>query len=141
MIRHVNTVCLCGSTRFLDDYQEANIELTKRGFAVITISMAMPRQPDGTHEENDLKDMLDLVHMNKILRADAIFIVGRKYIGRSTAREIIWAHMHGKPVFWQELFMDWNEAAAIIRHPVHIDGQGGLDKAYSVLRAQAIHAA
>jgi hypothetical protein len=42
----VNTICLCGSIRFLDDYREANVQLTLRGFAVITISMAMPKNTE-----------------------------------------------------------------------------------------------
>jgi hypothetical protein len=135
----VNTICLCGSTRFLDDYHAANIELTRRGFSVITISQAMPRQPDGSHEENGLKRMLDLVHLNKILRADAIFIVGRDYIGQSTAGEIIWATMQGKPIFWQQMFyydtevVNWEIAATTMRHPVHVDGQGGITQARKVL--------
>lgn len=129
----VNTICLCGSTRFVEDFQIANIELTKRGYSVITISMAMPRQPDGSHEENGLKEVLDLVHLNKILRADAVFIVGTGYIGRSTAREILWAQMQGKPIFWQTAMHGWDHLAIEMRHPIHIDGHGGVDRAHSVL--------
>lgn len=129
----VNTICLCGSTKYLDDFHKANIELTQRGFSVITISMALPRQPDGTHEENALKYLLDLVHLNKILRSDAILVVGPGYIGTSTAREILWAQMIGKPIFWQKLMPSWDDAAIVLRHPVHADGQGGIDHARKVL--------
>lgn len=93
----MNTVCLCGSTRFLDEFQEANIELTKLGLTVITISMAMPKQEVSDHEKG-LKHLLDLVHLNKILRSDAIVVVGDGYIGESTAREILWADMQGKKI-------------------------------------------
>jgi hypothetical protein len=91
----------------LGHFQEANIELTKRGYSIITISMALPRE-HGTGEQQNpgLKKYLDLVHLNKILRSDAIFVVGEypdkkstvPYIGESTAREILWASMHGKPL-------------------------------------------
>lgn len=97
----MNTVCLCGSTRFLNEFQEANIELTKLGLTVITISMAMPKQPENDKEDG-LKHLLDLVHLNKILKSDAIVVVGDGYIGESTAREILWATMQGKKIFSTE---------------------------------------
>lgn len=93
----INTVCLTGSTKYLDEYHIANVELTKLGLSVITISMAMPKEQP-TEEDRSLKELLDLVHFNKILRADAVLIVHSSYIGFSTAREIIWADMQGKPI-------------------------------------------
>jgi len=115
---NINTICLCGSTRFLDDFQRANIEFTARGLSVITISMALPRQPDGTHKESMLKHTLDLVHMNKILRSDAIFIVGDGYIGLSTAREILWANMQNKAMLAQWTYNDdaWDRIVDEIRY-------------------------
>lgn len=123
----INTITLCGSTRFLDSFNEANVELAKRGFSVFSISLAMPKGTYMTREGNfwaamseeeapGLKDYLDLVHFNKILRSDAVFVVGNGYIGRSTAREILWAEMHGKPILWQfDYSNNWDEAAAAIR--------------------------
>jgi hypothetical protein len=110
-----NTVCLCGSTKYLDAFHRANVELTKRGLSVITISMALPRNEDGSQEDAALKEMLDLVHFNKILRADAVFLVA-DYMGRSTAREVIWASMQGKPVIeWSHQYDDWDMAAESIK--------------------------
>jgi hypothetical protein len=96
-----NTVTLCGSTRYLKHFEEANIQLTRRGLSVISISMALPKQPDGTESEQGLKFYLDLVHLNKILISDAIFVVGDGYIGQSTAREILWAEMQQKGIVSQ----------------------------------------
>jgi hypothetical protein len=110
-----NTVCLCGSTRFIDDFNRANVELTKRGLSVITISMALPKNEQGSEDEAGLKKFLDLVHLNKILRADAIFVVGNGYIGESTAREILWAEMHGKPIVEQKRCDSWDNAARCVR--------------------------
>lgn len=109
----INTICLCGSTRFMDQFHEANVELTKRGFSVITISMAMPKEGDA---DKGLKEILDLVHFNKILRADAIFVVhdDSGYVGFSTAREILWASMQGKSIFWQSAWRSWDEHANAI---------------------------
>lgn len=108
----INTVCLCGSTRFLDDFHTANVELTKRAFSVITISMALPK---GADENPGLKMLLDLVHLNKILRSDAIFVVGDGYVGQSTAREIIWADMHDKTVISQYMTDSWDKAAKLLQ--------------------------
>lgn len=104
-----NTVCLCGSLRFLDDFHAANQELTKRGFSVITISLLKGQAP--THS----RDLTDLVHLNKILRSDAVFVVGPGYVGRATAREILWAEMQGKPVVAQAECSGWDEAEQRIR--------------------------
>jgi len=114
----MNTVCLCGSTQFIENFERANIELTKRGLSVITISMAMPRNVQQTDEEASLKEILDLVHFNKMMRADAIFVVGPGYIGKSTAREIIWAEMQGRPVIAEKDCSTWDEAAHRVRHGV-----------------------
>lgn len=113
-----NTVCLCGSTRFIEAFSIANIELTKRSLSVITISMAMPKNEQNTAEEFALKELLDLVHLNKILRSDAIFVVGDGYIGRSTAREILWAEMQGKPVIAGIDCAMWDEAANRVKNSV-----------------------
>lgn len=107
----INTVCLCGSTRFIDGFNEANVELTKRGLSVITISMALPKNEQGTEEETALKLYLDLVHLNKILRADAILVVGPGYFGVSTAREILWAKMQGKMMLRSMLYDTWDLVA------------------------------
>jgi hypothetical protein len=110
-----NTICLCGSTRFLSQFDEANRELSKRGLSIITISMCLPKNKQGNEDEAALKELLDLVHLNKIMRADAVFVVGDGYIGRSTAREILWAEMHGKPVVQQVETHSWDNAAHCLR--------------------------
>jgi hypothetical protein len=115
-MRPINTICLCGSTRYMADFQAANHELTKLGFSVITISMALPKESgEMKPEDQPLKELLDLVHFNKILRADAVLIVGvdtevippKGYCGFSTAREALWADMQGKPIVCQVSFTGW----------------------------------
>lgn len=111
----INTVTLCGSTRFLNEFHEANVELTKRGLSVITISMALPKNEQNDCVEKGLKDLFDLIHFNKILRSDAVFVVGDGYIGWSTAREVLWAEMQEKPVFARTQSFDWDLEASIIK--------------------------
>lgn len=110
-----NTVCLCGSTKFLGDFEEANRELSKRGLTVITLSMCLPKNEQGNEEEAALKELLDLIHFNKILRSDAVFIVGNGYIGRSTSREILWAEMQGKPIICHTDTHSWGNAVHCIK--------------------------
>lgn len=98
-------VCLCGSTRFMDQYQEANRRLTLAGHIVYSVAAVST----GNHSEisHDEKLMLDAVHLKKIAESDAIMIVGRQedgsiYIGDSTRREITFARVWGKEVFFFE---------------------------------------
>lgn len=132
-----NTVCLCGSTKFLASFDEANRELSKRGLSIITISMALPKNEQGSEYEEGLKELLDLVHLNKILRADVVFIVGDGYIGHSTAREIIWASMQGKPIMtWEYSGGSWDRAATLLTNGVYAPNI--IDRAEEVLKCSAI---
>lgn len=118
----INTICLCGSTRFKDDFEEANRELTRRGFSVITISFALEKDEQGNEKEPAVKELADLVHLNKILRSDAVLVVGDGYIGYSTCREMLWASMQGKPVVEQAQFTeeedetDWRALSQYLRY-------------------------
>jgi hypothetical protein len=109
-------ICLCGSTRFLAQFDEANQELSKRGLSVVSISMCLPKNKQGNESDEALKELLDLVHLNKVMRSDAVFVVGDGYIGRSTAREILWAQMQSKPVIRQAETHSWDNAAHCLRH-------------------------
>lgn len=98
-------ICLCGSTRFMDQYQEANRALTLAGHIVYSVAAIST----GNHSEisHDEKLTLDAVHLKKIAESDAIMIVGRQedgslYIGDSTRREILFARVWGKEVFFYE---------------------------------------
>src|ERR1700761_5564370 len=93
------TVCLCGSTKFMRDFESANVELTKRGHSVFTVSMALTGEKQRDSDEAfGLKVMLDLVHLDKVEKSDAVLVVGPGYVGFSTAREVAWAAMKGVPV-------------------------------------------
>lgn len=119
-----NTVTLCGSTRFLPQFAEALKELSVRGFSVLTLSQALPKnEPDDgarPQGEQDLKVMLDLVYLNHILRSDGILVLGDGYVGRSTAREIVWARMQGRCIVDQSGFLRggapmWDAIASALR--------------------------
>lgn len=100
-------ITLCGSTRFKKEYQEANTRLSMAGHVVYTIAWAKEDESAATPGEKMdpiIKENLDLVHLAKILNSDAVVLVGevdgKPYIGASTRREIVWAQMNGKSVYF-----------------------------------------
>lgn len=101
-------ITLCGSTRFRDLFASVNEELTLNGHTVYSLGLYGREASDKGKEgcvdvtENE-KILLDLVHLSKIEESDAIVVLDKdSYIGFSTKREIIWARMRGKKVFWFE---------------------------------------
>lgn len=86
-------VCICGSTRFVEEMRTANRDLTFAGVIVLA---------PGEAEElitNEQKTALDALHRRKIDLADRVLVVNPGgYIGESTSREIAYAHATGKPI-------------------------------------------
>ncbi|MGW4944085.1 hypothetical protein ACWEOZ_21155 [Actinoplanes sp. NPDC004185] len=94
-------VCICGSTRFADEMNAANRDLTYAGVIVVAPAV-FPRAED--HEAADMitdeqKAALGALHLRKIDLADRVLIVNPGgYIGESTSREIAYARATGKPI-------------------------------------------
>lgn len=101
-------VCLCGSTRFSEAYQRANLDETLAGHIVLTIGCDMRSDADvftgkSEAELTQIKDGLDALHLHKIELADEILVLNVDgYVGTSTAREIAHARQIGKRVRWLE---------------------------------------
>lgn len=95
----MNKVCLIGSTRFIDRFNQANAWLTKRGYVVYSVATVTTREHELPEEE---KMVLDLVHLQKIVESDVVLIISDEsgYYGFSTKREIIWSAMNDKPVLF-----------------------------------------
>ncbi|MHB8564155.1 MAG: hypothetical protein ACYDDA_09485 [Acidiferrobacteraceae bacterium] len=95
-------VCLCGSSRFSEAFQQANLSETLAGRIVLTIGC--DRHSDGTLKispENKVR--LDELHKRKIDLADESLVLNvGGYIGESTRSEIDYAKAHGKPIRWLE---------------------------------------
>ena len=98
-------VCLCGSTRFYDAFQEANYRETMAGKIVLTVGFYPGRGEHGeligiTPKE---KAMLDELYLRKIDLADEVLVLNvGGYIGESTANEVALALAHGKRVRYLE---------------------------------------
>lgn len=100
-------VCLCGSTKFIDEYDNQMLRFTLDGKIVLTI---------GTHRNSDenlarkyadnfenKKEMLDELHKRKIDLADRVFVINiGGYVGSSTRSEIAYAVKAGKPIEYLE---------------------------------------
>jgi len=95
-------VCLCGSTRFFNQFQLANYERTMTGEIVLSVGFYPHsiHHGEGVGHDSDAKRRLDELHLRKIDLADYVLVVSDSsgYFGQSTWREIDYARSHGKPV-------------------------------------------
>ena len=100
MIGNYKVITLCGSTRFKDDFERINKELTLLGNIVISVGCFGHSGDTFTEEQ---KVMLDDIHKRKIDMSDAIYVINKDgYIGDSTRSEIKYAIAHGKQVILME---------------------------------------
>lgn len=102
-------VTLCGSTRFKEQFMEAQKRLTLEGNIVISVGLFGHSGDQEVWENMDegtltkTKEMLDDMHKSKIDMADEIFVINvNGYIGDSTCSEIEYAKAHGKKVRYLE---------------------------------------
>ncbi|TWP37433.1 hypothetical protein [Leekyejoonella antrihumi] len=97
-------VCLCGSSRFYDEFQQANYDLTMAGEIVLSIGFypharAQHRHGDGVSHDSVEEVALDELHKRKIDLADYIYVLDvNGYVGESTKSEIAYASRRGIPV-------------------------------------------
>lgn len=87
-------VCICGSTRFVDELRAANRDLTVAGAIVVAPGVF----PPGSITDEQ-KTALGALHLRKIDLADRVLVVNPGgYVGESTSREIAYARTAGKPI-------------------------------------------
>jgi hypothetical protein len=98
-------VCLCGSTRFHDQFRRANLRLTLAGQIVLSIGCDTKSDADLAAAADlggglaGVKARLDELHRRKIDLADYVLVLNiGGYIGDSTRAEIRYARAAGKPV-------------------------------------------
>lgn len=96
-------VCLCGSTRFYEAFQQANYEETMQGKIVLSVGFYPHNQVKAHGQEvgctPEQKAILDELHLRKIDLADEVLILNVDgYIGQSTLREVQYAMTHNKRV-------------------------------------------
>ena len=95
-------ITLCGSTRFKNEFMEAQKQLTLAGNIVISVGLFGHSGDDEVWAEGT-KEMLDDMHKRKIDMADEIYVINvGGYIGSSTKSEIEYAKKTGKTVKYLE---------------------------------------
>ena len=105
MINGTKIICLCGSTRFVDTFNEWRKRLTLENKIVVSIELVLPQstREDPQHNDYKTKTMLDELHLRKIDLADEVMILNvGGYIGESTTNEINYAKLLGKPIIYLE---------------------------------------
>lgn len=101
-------VCLCGSTRFGEAFQNANLKETLDGKIVLSIGCNMKSDTEifGHLPQSELKEIkqrLDELHKRKIDLADEVLILNvGGYIGESTRSELEYAKTNGKLIRYLE---------------------------------------
>ena len=110
-MRKYKVITLCGSTRFKDQFLEAQKRLTLEGNIVISVGLFGHSGNNEVWENMDegtltaTKAMLDDMHKAKIDMSDEIFVINvGGYIGESTRSEIEYAEMTGKLIKYLEPF-------------------------------------
>ncbi|WP_022778315.1 hypothetical protein [Butyrivibrio sp. AE3009] len=109
MVGRYKVITLCGSTRFKNEFMEAQKKLTLQGNIVISVGLFGHSGDQEVWENMDegtltkTKEMLDDMHKRKIDMADGIYVINvGGYIGDSTKSEIEYAKDHGKIVEYLE---------------------------------------
>ena len=93
-------ITLCGSTRFKNEFEMINKELTLRGHIVISVG-CFGHSGDTESLNDNMKRMLDKIHKRKIDLASAIMVINKdNYIGESTKSEIEYAKATNKEVYY-----------------------------------------
>lgn len=109
MVGKYKVITLCGSTRFKDQFMEAQKRLTLEGNIVISVGLfghsgdveVWENMDEGTLTKT--KEMLDDMHKRKIDMAGEIFVINvGGYIGSSTRSEIAYAAEKGKIIRYLE---------------------------------------
>lgn len=102
MVGKYKVITLCGSTRFKDQFLEAQKQLTLEGNIVISVGLFGYAGDDEVWADG-VKSMVDDMHKRKIDMADAIYVINvGGYIGESTRSEIEYATKQGKTVMYLE---------------------------------------
>jgi len=99
-VEEPSIVCLCGSTRFANVFNEVAIAKTLAGYIVLRPEVVTyDGDIDPQFNQPEVKEKLDELHKRKIDLADSVFVIDVDgYIGPSTRSEIEYAEALGIPV-------------------------------------------
>lgn len=94
---------ICGSAKFESAWHEYNKKLGLAGHISYSLMTFPSIEGDKSWYTEEQKELLDLAHLAKIEESDAILVLNiDDYIGDSTRREIRWAKLRDKHVYYVE---------------------------------------
>ena len=98
---HPEVVCLCGSTRFKEQFREEEERLERAGKAVLSVGFFA--HADDVDLSDEEKNRLDRLHKRKVEMAHRVHVVNPGgYVGGSTAEEIEHAEALGREVTYYD---------------------------------------
>ena len=96
-------ICLCGSTKFKEQFIKINFEETMAGNIILTVGFFAHTDSEIYIPTDKEKEDLDELHFRKIDLSDEIMVINvGGYIGESTRNEINYAKSLGKPITYLE---------------------------------------
>jgi hypothetical protein len=99
---------LCGSARFESYWHEANKQLGLAGHICFSLMTFPSIEGDKSWYTPEQKWTLDLAHLAKIEESDGVVMLNIDgYLGESSLRELEWARMRAKRVFWTIFSFGW----------------------------------
>ena len=103
-LKRPRVVCLCGSTRFMEAFHNANARLSLAGEIVLTVEIVTYDGATDPQRANvEQKKVLDELHCRKIDISDYVLVLNvGGYIGESTRNEINYAKKISKPIEYLE---------------------------------------
>ena len=108
MVNRPVIVTLCGSTKFKDEFIDAQLRETLAGKIVLTTGCNMRSDQEifgrmDAAEFRKTRARLDILHLHKIAMSDEILVLNvGGYIGESTEREIEYAESIGVKIRYLE---------------------------------------
>ena len=97
-------VCLCGSTRFAQAFEKANLDESLNGKIVLSVCcMTQSNEELQKVITPERKRRLDYLHLEKIRLSDEVLILNIDgYVGESTFGEFLFAYGLGKTIAFLE---------------------------------------
>lgn len=99
-------ICLCGSSRFIDQFAILAWNMEKEGAITLSLHLLPKWYTEHANHQAEFEgvsERMDELHLRKIDMCDRVFVVNVDgYIGDSTRKEIAYAQEHGKPVIYLE---------------------------------------
>lgn len=114
-------ITLCGSAKFEYAFHTWNELLTLNGHTVYSLAVFPSIKGEKNWYNQETKMLLDLAHLSKIEESDAIVVLNEDhYIGESIHREIKWAELRGKLIYYTYPGDNQESAAQLVTVPAFL---------------------